>query len=177
MRRMLLAALLPLLTNAACASAQVPPPVAVEQVFYEMVVTAPGSRSQGVRGQLFDAKGQPQPDVPLLDPVQTPIGAFDRIGCTHLWSVCGDLRKAEGFVPGGPFNDPMIDGPTLFRVTRIQTPEGTRYRGDLLDRGQLVPLADRIETPMGPFVKYAGKLSGQDWSGWIPVDWLPEKPR
>ena len=176
MRRLLMSALLPLLTSAACVSAQVSPPAA-GQVFYEMVVTAPGSRSQGVRGQLFDDQGRPQSHVPTMEPVQTPIGPFDRIGCTHLWSVCGDLRKADGFAAVGPASDPMIDGPTLFRVTRIQTAEGARYRGDLLDCGQVVPLAERIETPMGVFVEYAGKLSGQDWSGWIPADWLPEKPR
>ncbi len=176
MRRLLPSVLLPLLTSAACVSAQVPPPAA-EQVFYEMVVTAPGSRSQGVRGQLFDAKGQPQSDVPTLEPVRTPIGAFDRIGCTHLWSVCGHLRRVEGFSPGGPTNDPTVDGPTLFRVSRVETTAGPRFRGELLDDGRAVPLVDRIETPMGPFVTFEGKFMGQDWGGWIPADWLPEKPR
>lgn len=176
MRRLPLVALLPLLTSAACVSAQVPPPAA-GQVFYEMVVTAPGSRSQGVRGQLFDANGQPQPHVLTLEPVQTPIGAFDRIGCAHLWSVCGDLRRADGFFPGGPTNDPTVDGPTLFRVSRAGTPPGLRFRGELLSNGRAVPLAERIETPMGPFVAFEGQFMGQDWSGWIPADWLPEKPR
>lgn len=176
MRRLLLSALLPLLTSTACASAQVPPPAA-EQVFYEMVVIAPGSRSQGVRGQLFDAKGLPQSDVPTLEPVQTPIGAFDRLGCTHLWSVCGDLRRTEGFSLGGPANDPTVDGPILFRVSRSETPAGPRFRGELLNDGRPVPLAGSIETPMGPYVTFEGKFMGQDWSGWIPQYWLPEKPR
>ena len=98
MRRLLIPALLSLLTIATGVSAQVPPP-GDAPALYEMVVTAPGSRSQGVRGQLLDDKGQPQPDRSALQPFQTPIGAFERVGCTHLWSVCGDLRQTDGFAP------------------------------------------------------------------------------
>lgn len=176
MRRLLPFALLPLLASAACASAQIAPPAA-EQVFYELVVTNPGSRSQGVRGVLLDAEGKPLANARGIEPVQTPIGAFDRVGCAYLWSVCGDLRRAEGFAPGGPANDPTIEGPTLFRVTRIESAAGPRYRGELFAGKQSVPLAGRIETPMGPYVQFDGKFMGQDWSGWIPEDWLPEKPR
>lgn len=179
MRRLLLSTLPMLLAGSACALAEPPaaPEPASERVFYELVVTAPGSRSQGVRGQLFDAKGLPQSDVPTLEPVQTPLGPFDRIGCQYLWSTCGDLRRVEGFVRDGPGNDPMQDGPTLFRVTRIEGPGGVRYRGDLFDGSKPVPLAARVETPMGPYVRLDGKFAGQDWSGWIPEYWLPEKAR
>lgn len=168
-------ALLSLLTIATGVAAQVPPP-GDAPALYEMVVTAPGSRSQGVRGQLFDDKGQPQPDRSALQPFQTPIGALERVGCTHLWSVCGDLRQTDGFAPDGPANDPTIAGPTLFRVSRIETAQAPTYRGELFAGTRPVPLADRVETPMGPFVRLEGKFAGQVWTGWIPQYWLPPQP-
>lgn len=168
---------LSLLAGSACVSAEPAPAPEAERVFYELVVTAPGSRSQGVRGQLFDAAGRPQSDAPRLEPVQTPIGPFERIGCQYLWSVCGDLRRVEGFVVAGPGNDPMQDGPVLFRVTRIEGAGRARYRGDLFDGPRSVPLAARIETPMGPFVRLEGEFAGQAWSGWIPAYWLPQEAR
>lgn len=173
MRRLLLCALPLLLANAACVSAD-PEPVR-EQTVYELIVTNPQSRSQGVKGVLMDVNGNQPASRLSFEPVRTPIGSFERIGCRYLWSVCGDLRKADGFDPRGPANDPSVLGPTLFRVTRIETADGARYRGELFDDARPVPLAARIETPMGPYVRLDGKFAGQNWTGWIPEYWLPEK--
>lgn len=179
MRRLLVPVLLSALASAACVAAQPAPEAGpAASPFYEMVVTAPGSRSQGVRGTLYDAAGQPLPDVPTLEPVQTAIGPFDQIGCQYLWSVCGYLRRAEGFVPGGPDNDPTATGPTLFRVSRTGPAAAPVYRGELFDGAAAVGRGSgRIVTPMGIFVWRDGPFMGQGWSGWIPLDWLPADQR
>lgn len=171
MRRLLLCLLPLLLISADRVSADSGP--VREQTVYELIVTNPGSRSQGVKGVLTDASANQPAGRLSFEPVRTPIGTFERIGCRYLWSVCGDLRKADGFDPRGPANNPSVPGPTLFRVTRIDGPDGVRYRGDLFDKARPVPLAARIETPMGPYVRLDGKFAGQDWTGWIPEYWLP----
>lgn len=181
MRRSSMLFVLPGLAFSAAASADLPlPPPSSAQSFYELHVTLPGTRSQGVRGILMDAAGKPVDFGRTIDPIETPIGRFEAVGCTYLWSVCGFLRY-DGYSPDhhGITNAPARTGPTLYRVLRPASAAAPAWRGELLDAaGQPPAKAERrIETPMGVFVRFDGCFNAQRWSGWIPLLWLPEDKR
>lgn len=148
--------------------------------FYDVKVTAPGSRSQGVQGVLYDLDGVqlyadhfPLDDGVGPDPVQTPIGRFVWVRCTHPWSVCGYQRVGSGAQVSGLTNQPMAIGMTELRITREKTTIGWVYRGALFDKGRPInPAATRIDSPIGLLRRFEGQFVGHSWSGWIPATWL-----
>ncbi len=178
-RYFLLAGFLALTTG--CANAGVSQPSVSAIPFYEVKITAPGSRSQGVHGVLYDLDGvRLNADRLTLDDsvgpdsVQTPIGRFVWVRCTHLWSVCGYQRVEPGTHAMGLTNQPMASGMTELRITCEKTTTGWVYRGALFNNGNPVsPTATRIDSPIGLLIRFEGQFSGNFWSGWIPAAWLP----
>ena len=62
-----------------------------ERLVYEIVVTAPGTRSQGWHGTIYDSTGKPV----SIEPGQrfeTAVGTFESVACPHLWSMCGMIH-------------------------------------------------------------------------------------
>lgn len=182
-RSLILSAILAL--SAGCASAQpaseaVPlPSVDAPVPVYQLTVTNPGTRSQGVRGTLYDADGKPlaggdEPfaDGPAPGPVDTRVGHFEWVRCANLWSVCGYQRLQPGETKSGIDNQPAIAGPTEWRIVRVPGANAPAYRGELIYQGKVVdPAGGRVETPMGPMVRIEGAFLGLDWRGWIPAAW------
>lgn len=161
------------------ANADAPPgPAPVERVFYELVVERPGSRSQGVRGILYDGEGRELEPKGPDDVVHTRIGDFRYLGCTYLWSTCGYLRDGGGFSGFGSENDPTLSGVTRYRVTAVGSMDDIAFRGDLLN-GEAMVVTDgaSLETPMGTFRQAGGSFLGFRWSGWLPDAWAgsPQK--
>ena len=140
-----------------CSHAASPEPSVSAIPFYEVKVTAPGSRSQGVLGVLYDLDGvRLNADrSPLVDgvgpgPMQTPIGRFVWVRCTHLWSVCGYQRVEPGTHATALTNQPMASGMTELRITREKTNTGWVFRGALFNNGNPVSTtATRIDSPIG----------------------------
>lgn len=133
---------------------------------YELVVELAGTRSQGLRGMLFDGAGQPLGEGAAGTRIEMPFGAFDWQPCAHLWSVCGWLEA--GMIaawPGGGLNAQIDGGPELFRVVPV---EGGGWRGELVAGGALVAPGDSPRvTAMGAFrFEAEGPLSG-----WVPETW------
>jgi hypothetical protein len=149
--------------------------------FYEVKVSAPGSRSQGVQGVLYDLDGvrlnadrSPLDDGVGPGPVQTPIGRFVWVRCTYLWSVCGYQRVEPGTHATAFTNQPMASGMTELRITREKTNTGWVFRGALFNNGNPVSTtATRIDSPIGLLIRFEGQFIGHAWDGWIPVAWLP----
>jgi len=154
-----------------------PAPAPVERVLYELVVERPGSRSQGVRGILYDGEGRELEPKGPDDVVHTRIGDFRYLGCAYLWSTCGYLRDAGGFAGFGSENDPTLSGVTRYRVTTVGSMDDIMFRGELLN-GQALVVTDKasLETPLGVFRQTSGSFAGFRWSGWLPDAWI-ESPR
>ncbi len=182
---LILTALLTL--GAGCAAAEPAPVKSATLVsaspapaLYQLTVTNPGTRSQGVRGVLLDANGKPlaEPDDLFGNsteppPVETPVGHFEWVRCAALWSVCGYQRIQPGEAKSAIDNQPSIGGMTEFRIVRGPGANLPVYRGEIYNAGKLVqPSGDSVETPIGKLVRFDGKLLGQQWQGWIPAAWL-----
>lgn len=169
-----------------CAGAEAGPvsspirPAADAVPVYQLTVTNPGTRSQGVRGTLYAADGtaiaaggDPFSDAPMPQPADTPVGHFEWVRCANLWSVCGYQRMQPGETRSGIDNQVTIGGVTDFRIVRVPGANAPAYRGELLDSGKLVtPKGDRAETPLGPMVRHEGLFMGMQWHGWLPAAWL-----
>jgi hypothetical protein len=161
-------------------------------VFYELEVVNPGTKSQGVRGRLFDRDGvevdldstgeitaKPS-DGEALEAnsglshgsIETNFGRFIHIPCRRPWDVCGLLPDAASSSLL-EMNNPAVSGPTLFRLrasalcTRSQ-----RFAGELLGAdGIAIPPGDMdLATPMGMFTLRL-KTSEYGVTGWVPAFW------
>jgi hypothetical protein len=165
---------------ASCAS--LPASGSGERLFYEMQVTAPGTRSQGIRGRLFDDEGHsivtnaygevvPENTFPAASAgaelVSSP-GVFLHRAQLHLWDVSGMIPQVMLATPH--LNDPAVQGPTSFRlfVRGVCTPQEV-WRGELLDsHGAAIGQSDApLDTPMSRF-RYR---SGPQQAGWFPESW------
>jgi hypothetical protein len=155
-----------------------------ERLFYELEVTLPGTRSQGVRGRLYDQQGRPvivgsdgsiapetAPHVTPGGRIATNAGVFVMRPQAHLWDVSGMIHEAMLGADG--VNDPSVDGPILFRL--YVTAECTRsegWRGELhFANTERAPMQrGSLRTPMGRFVfRTSEHLWGQ--RGWFPESW------
>lgn len=138
---------------------------------YQLAVELAGTRSQGLRGMLFDDAGQPLGEAAPGAQVETPFGTFAWQPCAHLWSVCGWLEA--GMIaawPGGGLNAQVEGGPELYRVVRL---EGGLWRGELVAAGALLPPGDSPQvTAMGSFLP----REGGTLSGWVPGSWAAAAP-
>lgn len=137
---------------------------------YSIDVTAPGSKSQGVRGTLYDSGGR---EVTQLEPVDTPIGQFRWISCQRLWDSCGWWRVG----PERAGSTHRTANPDLlsYRVYRRELPSGTSWRGELVGSGSVAVQRAEIVTPMGTFRWTTGRIGQAQWQGWVPASW-PDLP-
>ena len=158
-----------------------------ERLFYELDVTLPGSRSQGVRGRLYGRQGQsivaaadgaiiansetPGQTSPALGgSIETDAGTFVTRPLVHIWDVSGLINEP---MLSEQMNDPSVRGPTRFRLyVHAECTRSEGWRGELLTpNGE--PVAQQqtpIQTPMGRFVyRRSEHLFGQN--GWFPEAW------
>jgi heat shock protein HslJ len=148
-----------------------------EPLVYEMVVTSPGTRSQGIRGILYGPDGAAR-DVPAGAEVDSALGRFRSVPCETLWSVCGVLREDMlAWIGEHPING-LHEGPTGYRVYRAGSPdEPPAWRGVLLEGDAIVPdSAAPLSTAMGTFRPGAPLSADAPWSGWIPESWRDAWP-
>lgn len=164
------------LALASTACAQAPEPTQGERTVYELRVTGYGSRSQGVRGVLFDEGGQEIAEDGAGQSVDTPVGRFRYIACQHLWSVCGYFRDAATVAayPGPPI-DPDKHEVMVWRLTVSSTPAPNRWHAYLFDDRMAAvdqPVGNAaLETPVGLFRTRSARLGILDGSGPLPEGW------
>jgi hypothetical protein len=146
-----------------------PPPDDETRLLYEIRVTAPGTRSQGWRGVLYDSGGAA---VALRDGqrLDTPAGTFVGVRCQHLWSTCGAIH--EDMLRWMERHDHNIimgrDGWTYRLYARGYY--GDRLTGELLRNGRAVAGAV-METPMGPYRWTDDRTRASGRHGWFHVSW------
>lgn len=179
----ILAACAPLPERAAARSAR------GERLFYELEVTLPGSRSQGVRGRLYDRQGRQvavaangaivantdsdaAQSAPSGGSIRTDVGTFVSRPHVNLWDVAGMINAA--MLPAQRMNDPSVRGPILFRLyVHGECTRSEGWRGELLTtRGgdPIAPSNQPVQTPMGRFVyRPRSNLFGEE--GWFPEAW------
>lgn len=139
------------------------------RLFYQMIVTHPGSRSEGLFGQLFGADGTALEVAPGTA-VVTHAGTFYFEPCTLPWQPCGFLHDGQ---EGGPLG--MTDSlPWQFRL--YVTGEGSRsegWRGELWHGDTELPSAGAatIDTPLGHFEAQPEPQVPWGWHGWKPTAW------
>ena len=169
------------LASTACAHAQVPEPVQGERTVYELRVTGYGSRSQGVRGVLFDAAGQEIAEDGAGQSVDTPVGRFRYVECRHLWSVCGYFREAAT-VPAypGPPVDPQKHEVVVWRLTVTGMPAPNRWQAYLFDDRMVAVGAPEggiaLETPLGMFRTQSVSFGAVGGAGPLPEEWVNGAP-
>ncbi|MDP2064155.1 MAG: hypothetical protein Q8Q63_10875 [Phaeovulum sp.] len=168
-----------LLAGIACGLAGLAPRAALAQdvdgrLIYQLEVTQPGTRSQGWLGTLYDDAGRAIATAPGTI-VETRVGAFENLPCTHLWSQCGFLRV--GMLPVTAMSGFAALTENQAWVYRLYIHgEGSRSEGltgVLLQEGLRIfaDVGRRVETPLGVFlaVDNGGKLWGN--AGWFPETW------
>jgi hypothetical protein len=158
--------------------------IAPGRLIYEIVVTAPGSRSQGWHGVLYDTSNNPiEPAVGQT--VTTALGEFVNVPCNHLWDACGMIRKdMVEWMTAHQANVIMDSKPWLYRM--YVSAEGSKsevWTSRLLhDGAEIFPDLKPIDTPMGPFRTGAPMTIGWAHAGWFPASWheptlpLPAQP-
>ncbi len=165
-----------------------PPPLGRERLYYELEVSLAGTRSQGVRGRLFERSGR-SVSVNAAGAVVaehdagggvllTNTGAFTQRPRVHLWDVSGMINAS--MLPPQRINNPSVQGPTLFRLfVSAECSRSEGWRGELVSvRGgvQIPPVDEEpIDTPMGRFVY---RSSPHPWGqhGWFPEAWPAPAP-
>lgn len=137
---------------AACAplSAPQPSPAADDvRLAYQIIVTAPGTRSQGWRGTLYQADGAPIALAPGAR-VNTPAGRFIEVACQHPWSACGAIEQGMvRWMTNHQHNIPMRERWTYRIYARGFY--GDRLEGELMHDGVRVEPAQHVATPMGAY--------------------------
>ena len=149
-----------------------------ERLFYEITVTAPGTRSQGWHGTLFGKDGKPV----LAEPgkiVTTNVGKFVAVAETTLETPYGMLHEdMVRWMTAENGNVIMDSEPWAYLLFVAQ--EGSKseaWRGELrYMRGIIAGPSDHdpVATPMGP---YTWVKNEQLWGlhGWIHVSWSGAK--
>lgn len=151
------------------------------RTIYEMRVTNAGTRSQGLRGVLFDSEGREVAEDGAGQTVDTPLGRFHYTPCQMLWSVCGYFREAAIAVThGGPTLDMDQPQVIVWRLSLAGEGAGARWSARLFDdHGADVAVTDvgpPLATLIGRFRSRTVELSGVAGSGPLPDDW-PEARR
>lgn len=136
-------------------------PVSTEHLVYEIDVTAPGTRSQGWHGTLYNENGQVV-DVDVGKTVTTDIGVLVSVAAGPPWKPYGLIPQTPGMD-----NNIMPDqwSYKLFKSGAEST--ASSWRGELL-RGPVAvepqTNGEPVPTAMGPFI----------WSsdhGWAHKSW------
>jgi len=150
---------------------------ATERLFYDITVTAPGTRSQGWHGTLYDRDGHAMV-VDADDTLQTNAGDFVGVECTQAWVPCGlihsDMLRWMQTNPGNVIIDSKPWSYRLYVNAECSRSEG--WRGELRHGGRLVKSKWKpVPTPMGP---YAWKNSAYLWGqkGWFHRAWSAPSP-
>lgn len=142
------------------------------RLVYEIVVTNPGTRSQGWNGTLFGADGKALAPAPGTR-VETPVGAFIAVKCQELWVPCGMIHdKTLDWMNTTPGNA-ILDG-EQWSYRLFVSAEGTKsegWTGKVLHAGAPVePGIAPLDTPMGPYVRVESSHPW-GWHGWIHQSW------
>lgn len=144
------------------------------RLFYEMVVTNAGTRSQGWHGILYDADGRSVAANPGV-PVETSIGVFEAHACLQPWTPCGFIRA--GSLPQSPPPSAVLNDPVGWGFRLFVSAEGTRsegWRGELRHGTEVVPAiagSAPVNTQMGRFVSLGSGDHLWGWHGWSPEAW------
>lgn len=164
-----------LVSLAFAALAQIVPVAAAEEpgrLAYEIVVTNPGTRSQGWTGTLYGVEGAAM----VVDPgktVETPVGTFVSVACRELWVPCGMIEQR---MAGNPPNA-ILDGEDWSYRLYVGA-EGSKseaWTGQIVHAGALVDQGSgKADTPMGPFVWIDSPYAWGE-HGWFPVSWTAQK--
>ncbi|MBL8779557.1 MAG: hypothetical protein JNL06_01325 [Alphaproteobacteria bacterium] len=143
-----------------------------ERLVYEIVVTAPGTRSQGWHGTIYDSTGKPV----SIEPGQrfeTAVGTFESVACPHLWSMCGMIHTDMlAWMKTHDANVIMGREPWAYRLFVLR--EGTKsegFEGKIFFNGAEIARCQAPRaTPMGAFVC---KERTQLWdrAGWYHESW------
>lgn len=148
---------------------------------YELRITNAGTRSQGVRGVLFNASGHEIAEDGAGQMVDTPIGQFRYVPCRMLWSVCGYFRDGVPAVPSaGPVD---MDMPQIlaWRLALAGNGAEMRWMAHLIDDdGDAVaaaPSGQSTQTPLGIFLTTSVPLNGVGGEGPLPEEWLAPAAR
>lgn len=137
---------------------------------YEIEVSAPGTKSQGLRGSLYDREGRRIGEGPVE---RTPIGDFRWIPCRMLWESCGRWR--EGSTPVRSSYPRQNQSVLRYRITRETRRGRNWWRGELVGLSPAAARRGRVETAMGRFRWTSGRVGAAEWSGWVPEGW-PDLP-
>ncbi len=179
MKQQRLAAMKSLVSLAFAALAQITPAAAAEvpgRLAYEIVVTNPGTRSQGWIGTLHDMDGAAM----VVDPgktVETPVGTFVSVACRELWVPCGMIEQRMAEWMKTNTGNAILDGEDWSYRLHVGA-EGSKseaWTGQIVHAGILVDQGPgKTDTPMGPFVWVDSPYAwGQH--GWFPTSWTAQK--
>lgn len=137
---------------------------------FEIDVFGAGSKSQGLRGILYDDQGRRIAAGPV---VETPIGSFAWIPCRMLWETCGRWRTGQ--TPPQSSYPQQNRSVQRYRVS-VQERDGQAYwTGELVGLSAAASPGHPVETPMGEFRWTSGQLGTAHWQGWVPEGW-PDLP-
>ena len=137
---------------------------------YEIGVFGAGSKSQGLRATLYDERGRPIGQGPVVD---TPIGSFRWIPCRLLWESCGRWRVGEA--PAGSSYPRENQAVQHYRVSLAERGGRSYWTGELPGLDSAAAPGSRVATPMGTFRWTSGQLGSARWQGWVPQGW-PDLP-
>jgi hypothetical protein len=143
-----------------------------ERLVYEIVVSDPGTRSQGWQGTLYDEADRPVVVAPG-DRFENRLGVFESVACAQAWSACGMIHADMlAWMKTHEHNVIMGPEPTVYRLFVLH--EGTRsegYEGRLfVNDAEITPCAPPRATPMGTFV-CKGRTHLWDRAGWYHEAW------
>lgn len=150
-----------------------PSRAANDRVFYEITVTAPGTRSQGWRGVLYDRNGVALVRAPG-ETIATNAGVFVNVSCDQPWKPCGFIEvDMQRWMQANGGGNAILDNKRwvyrLYVVAQCTRSEG--WRGLLQHGGRAVARGGgRVDTPMGPFVWKTGSHMW-DSRGWFHEAW------
>jgi len=139
--------------------AVVPTPAVLAQsrdsgrLYYEMVVTNAGTRSQGWNGTLYDANGAAI-DIAPGEAVETEIGTFVMHACTTPWTPCGLIR--DGAHSDTTMSVEVLTDSVPWTFSLFVVAEGSRsqgWRGELRHGDDSVAATGTaVDTAMGRFI-------------------------
>ncbi len=139
---------------------------------YQIIVTAPGTKSQNWHGVLYDRKGEPV-TIAAGATVKIGVGVFvgvpeDRpfhpFGAIHADTIAW-MKTAQG-------NVIMDTEPWAYRLhVGAEGSKNEGWQGELLHgRGVVGPQPGKFETPMGPFI-WLERTHPWGLGGWFHASW------
>ncbi len=159
--------------------AQIMPASAADEpgrLAYAIVVTNPGTRSQGWLGTLYGPDGAAMV-VDAGKTVETPAGTFVSVTCRELWVPCGMIeQRMVEWLKADPGNA-ILDGEDWSYRLYVGA-EGSKseaWTGQIVHAGALVEQGlGKTGTPMGPFVWIDSPYAWGE-HGWFPESWRAPK--